>query len=115
MVRSIIITPLTLINQWILEIMRATQNKFKVIDFHKKKKNRYSKREWETADIILSTPDTFSRNVLQAQRHWDDYSGTYYYSFNRRYKDSPNQFRTGFFSRIIMDECHDIKNGERAR
>lgn len=111
--RTIIITPLTLIDQWKKEINRIAPNQLKIVDFYKNKK--FDKKDFESCDIVLSTIDTFAKRVLKTGKHWDDYEGEYYYSYNTRYHKSPNQFAAGFFSRIIMDECHDIANGERAR
>ena len=53
---------------------------------------------------------------MTADKRWDDYEGEYYWVHKKsRHYTGINQFKSGFFSRIIMDECHGIANGERCR
>ncbi len=59
--RSLIFTPLSLIDQWINEIIKiAGSNTFKYVNYCGTKRTKIKKKEFEECDIVFSTTQIFS-------------------------------------------------------
>ena len=104
-----------MIDQWKTEIEKIAPRQFKVLDVYGVASTHCSKSDFQSSDIILSTMDTFPGRIINTNKHWDDYNGEYYYSYKRRYYDGIKQFKSGFFSRLVIDEGHGIAPAERGR
>lgn len=107
--RTVIITPLSLIDQWISELNKiAKKGSFKFINYYGSQRNNLKKCDFERADVVLSTVATASKIAGKISHEYDDFEGEWW----TKGKGQKLIFKLpdNFFSRIIVDESHEIKN-----
>ena len=112
--RTIIVTPLSLIDQWISELSKIADPKcFKIVNWYGQKRKKITMRDLEQCDVVLSTHDTFKNIHGTINKEWDDFMGESYSSAPKRSLIS--KLASGFFSRIVVDEAHELRNANGSR
>eukprot|EP01083_Nonionella_stella_P159274 519429_1 len=107
--RSLIITPLSLIDQWISELSKiAGKDTFTFINYYGNDRNKLTRQDFDDCDIVFSTTATFGYSAGKPTTRYDDFRG-------QKWTQAVKQqiifkLPDRFFSRIIVDESHEIKN-----
>ena len=103
-----------MIDQWISELSKIADKKaFKIVNYYGNDRRHFVKKDFENCDVVLSTIDTFSKIMGGTQRKWDDYNHEWWQQAPKRQLIA--KLPEGFFSRIVVDEAHDIRNGVRCQ
>ena len=107
--RTIIVVPLSLIDQWIGELNKICDSKsFKIINYYGSGRSRLKQLDFEKADIVLSTTQTFSNIIGKMTKEWDDFESKFWMKSNKQ--QLLFKLESNFFTRMIIDESHEIKN-----
>ena len=107
-------TPLLLIDQWISELNKIAPNQFNIIVYHGAKSRTYKKEDFEKCDIVLTTIGMMGWPKIcpyKSTRGYDDFEGKCYPQLvpTESIGDPViSRLPSGFFRRVIMDECHEI-------
>ena len=107
-------TPVLLIDQWISELNKIAPNQFDIIVYHGPKSRTYKKEDFEKCDIVLTTLGMMGSSKIcpyTSRRGYDDFDGKCYTQLvSTESIGDPviSRLPSGFFRRVIMDECHEI-------
>jgi len=94
-IRTLIITPLAIMDQWADEIHNKAPKQFKVTTYYGPTKHKITRHKLKEFDIVITTYGTVSSEYKKG----DTKKQGLLYKLN-----------DGFFYRIIADEAHIIKN-----
>ena len=102
--RTIIITPMALIDQWLYELDThiVERDYLNILVYYTDNDPDYDSPDFERADVILTTMNVFWSMCGKEGKEWDDYVKDYYHQYDTR-------LQSGFFSRIVIDESHELK------
>eukprot|EP01083_Nonionella_stella_P237207 832371_1 len=107
--RSLIVTPLSLIDQWISEISKiAGANTFTYINYYGQQRHKLTRHDFDNCDIVFSTTSTFGTASGSRAERYDDFTGQKWYQAHGEHLIFT--LPDAFFARIIVDESHEIKN-----
>lgn len=100
--RSIIITPLSLIDQWISEIDKiAGAESFKYINYYGGEKKKITKEDFEACDIVFSTTRTFANAIGKIETIYDQFEEVFWTKTTKQ--QLIFKLPDKFFSRIIVE------------
>eukprot|EP01083_Nonionella_stella_P237206 832369_1 len=112
--RTLIITPLSLIDQWIAELSKIADPKaFKVLNYYGQQRKKLKKPDFTRCNVVLSTTDTFKKAMGKTRKMWDDYADEMWMKAEKQ--ELLFKLNKGFFDRIVVDESHEIKKIDTVR
>jgi len=110
--RTLIITPLSLIDQWHSELDKiAKPGVFKVLSYYGAAMKKMKRADLEAADVVLSTTATFGNIVGKLTKEWDDFADAWWYKGHTQ--KLLYGVEDGFFARMVVDEAHEIKKNRQ--
>eukprot|EP01083_Nonionella_stella_P022099 61103_1 len=111
--RTLIITPLNLVDRWIGEIRKIAPNSFTICHYYNQKRKKITKQDIEKCDVVLSTTDTFKKAMGKTTKMWNGYTKEMWMKAEKQ--ELLFKLNKGFFDRIVVDESHEIKNIDTVR